>query len=310
MQWRTRKLQSDDEYWLVRGFLRTMFWNHERLELGWQVSRLDYWRWHLAANCATSEPPEECLYLWFDAEDKLTAIMHPQSKGEVHVSVDPWGDSTALLEDVLDAAESLYPTPHGEQQQLTIWSHELDATRQEYLEQRGYGLAMTGHESQWRQDLTKMTPGYLPAAGYRIRALGLEDELPARAWAAWRSFHPDEPDAAYGGWEWYRSIQRMPLYRRDLDLVAEAPDGSLAGFCTIWFDDATRTGRFQPVGIVPEHQRRGVGTALISEGQRRLRELGATLATVSGFDHAANDLFRKLFRDDALLYRRWQRIWS
>jgi hypothetical protein len=35
------------------------------------------------------------------------------------------------------------------------------------------------------------------------------------------------------GWRWYRDVQRAPLYRRDLDLVAVAPDGELAAFCTL-----------------------------------------------------------------------------
>src|SRR5690606_33802597 len=74
----------------------------------------------------------------------------------------------------------------------------------------------------------------------------------ARSWESWRAFHPDEPDAAYAGWEWYRNVQRLPLYRRDLDIVAAAADRELAGFCTLWYDGATRTGSFVPVGAAPE----------------------------------------------------------
>ncbi len=47
------------------------------------------------------------------------------------------------------------------------------------------------------------------------------------------------------------------LYRRDLDIVAVAPGGEIAGFCTIWYDDVTRTG-YEPVGVVPEYHRRGL----------------------------------------------------
>ncbi len=302
------KLQSDGDYWRVRTFLRDVFLSHERVGLGWQTARLDYWCWHVVDNCRACDPPKQCLYLWYDADDKLTAIMHPERLGEVHISVDPWGDSEALLEDILDAAEQLYATAEGDGHQLTVWSHELDTTRQDYLVVRGYTLR-GNHEFQWRQDLTQMTQTFKPASGYVIRSLGTTDELPARSWASWRAFHPDEPDSDYEGWAWYRNIQRIPMYRRDLDLVAQAPDGSIAGFCTAWFDDVTRTGLFEPVGIVPEHQRCGLGTALISEGQRRLRCLGATLATVGGYSEPANALYRRLFSGDALLYRPWKRTW-
>ena len=70
-------------------------------------------------------------------------------------------------------------------------------------------------------------------------------ELPARSWASWRAFHPDEPDEKYDhDWSWYQNIQAAPLYRRDLDLVAIAPGGEVAAFTTIWYDDVTRCGVF------------------------------------------------------------------
>jgi GNAT superfamily N-acetyltransferase len=81
----------------------------------------------------------------------------------------------------------------------------------------------------------------------------------------------------------YRAIQRCPLYRRDLDLVAVAPDGSLAGFATTWFDDTTRTGFFEPVGVHPGHRRRGLGQALLAEGMRLLAWLGADLAYTASY---------------------------
>ena len=112
------------------------------------------------------------------------------------------------------------------------------------------------------------------------------DELPARSWLSWKVFHPDEPDEKYQGWEWYKNVQRVPLYRRDLDIVAVAEDGELAAFCTVWFDDVTRTAVFEPIGTHPNHQKRGLGKAVMSEGLRRAQRLGATLATVSSYSTA------------------------
>ena len=56
----------------------------------------------------------------------------------------------------------------------------------------------------------------------------------------------------------YQNIQSAPLYRRDLDLVAIAPDGEIAAFTIIWYDDVTRCGYFEPVGTTPEQQRQGL----------------------------------------------------
>jgi ribosomal protein S18 acetylase RimI-like enzyme len=130
--------------------------------------------------------------------------------------------------------------------------------------------------------------------GYRVRALGDVTELPARSFLFWRAFHPDEPDDRYEGWEWYLNIQRAPLYRRDLDLVAVSPKGELVSLCTIWFDDVTRSGSFEPVGTDPDHQRRGLGKAVVHEGLRRLDKLGAVIAFVGSGSVEASEFYTSI----------------
>lgn len=134
-------------------------------------------------------------------------------------------------------------------------------------------------------------------------------ELPARSWLSWKVFHPDEPEEKYEGWEWYRNVQRVPLYRRDLDNVAVAPDGELAAFCTVWFDDVTRTAVFEPVGTHPNHRKRGLGKAVMTEGLRRAQRLGATLATVSSYDKAAHALYDSMGFTEFDLLEPWIKEW-
>jgi GNAT superfamily N-acetyltransferase len=135
------------------------------------------------------------------------------------------------------------------------------------------------------------------------------EELPARSWLSWKAFHASEPDDRYEGWEWYRNVQRAPLYRRDLDLVAVARDGELAAFCTLWFDEVTRTAAFEPVGTHPIHQRRGLGKAVMTEGLRRVRELGASLATVNSYSESAGSLYASLGFTSYDLSEPWIKEW-
>jgi mycothiol synthase len=191
-------------------------------------------------------------------------------------------------------AETQFATtqPDGSQR-LVLWVREDDGLRSDLLTRRGYVRGQQT-EHQRRRPLDRPIPDFQPAPGYTIRALGDERELPARSWVSWRAFHPDEPDEKYEGWEWYRNVQRAPLYRRDLDLVAVAPDGELAAFCTVWFDDVTRTAAFEPVGTHPSHQRRGLGRAVMAEGLRRAARLGATLMAVGSYSEAAGALYASL----------------
>ena len=102
-------------------------------------------------------------------------------------------------------------------------------------------------------------------------------------------------------------MQRAPLYRRDLDVVAVAPGGEVAAFGTVWFDDVLRTAAFEPVGTAPEHQRRGLGRAVMAEGLRRARRLGATMAYVSSYSPAAHALYAAAGFTQYALLERWEK---
>jgi ribosomal protein S18 acetylase RimI-like enzyme len=130
--------------------------------------------------------------------------------------------------------------------------------------------------------------------GYMIRSMGGASEYDARAWASWRAFHPDEPNHGFDGGDWYANLQSAPLYRRDLDIVAEAPNGEIAAFSTIWYDDVTRSAVCVLVGTVPGHQRRGLGKAVMIEGLSCLQSMCGTRAFANGFDPPANALYRSV----------------
>ena len=127
--------------------------------------------------------------------------------------------------------------------------------------------------------------------GYTVRSMGDVDEHPARNWASWQAFHPNEPVENFDrDWSWYANLQRCPLYRRDLDVVAVTPEGEIAAFCTALYDDATRSAVTKLVGTAAPYWRRGLGKALQFECFRRLQSLGCTRVFAKADDEIA-DLF-------------------
>ena len=156
-----------------------------------------------------------------------------------------------------------------------------------------------------------MTP--LPAradtGGYVIRALGDGVELLERCYASGLGFHDDDIHTARDNRDhpdWYRHIQSAPLYRRDLDLVAVAPDGAVAAFATIWFDDVSRTAYFEPVATVPAHRRHGLARAVMVEGLHRLQRIGCRVAFVGGYSQAANALYASVMGPDHDVSEPWE----
>lgn len=274
----------------MREFLRRIYTLDTNKQLTWSVVRFDYWRWHGVENIERF-PLDQVIFLWETEGGELAALLHPEGKGEAFLQVHPAYRSTRLEDEMLAVAEEhlAISMPDGSTR-LRVWSQAQDALRQSLLHQRGYQKGSLAEYQRW-QSLQGSLPGAQPPAGYTLRALGDRGELPARSWLSWIAFHPDEPPERYEGWEWYLNIQRIPLYRRDLDLVAVAEDGELAAFCTVWFDDVTRTGVFEPVGTARAHQRRGLGKALLCEGLRRLKHLGAIAASVGSYSEPAGALY-------------------
>ena len=306
-----RPYQTEDDFWRMREFLRQVFTINDRRAWSWHVARLDYARWHSLLNCA-NVTLNEIAYLW-EADDQMIAFLMPDGgRGEAHLCVHPSLRTAALEEEMLNTAEGhlCEVRPDGSRR-LCVWCPDCDYQRQGMLTLRGYQKG-NWPEHQWRRDLTQPIVDVPLAPGYTIRSVGDGLELLERCYASGLGFHEGDIKIAVDNRNdptWYRNIQTAALYRRDLDLVAIAPDGAIAAFCTIWLDDVTRSAYFEPVATIPSHQRRGLGKAVMTEGLRRLQRMGATLALVGGYSPEANALYRAVMGAEHELNEPWVREW-
>ena len=300
--------QGEVDYWRIREFLRRVSILNDRHDYAWSLLRWDYWRWHVNENIFKLNLPE-VISLW-ESDGQIVAVLNPDSPGEAFFQIHPASHENGLISEMLDAAEANLPSLKDDgKKELIVWVNETDDSTKHLFTERGYVRSKYLAEHMRRRFYTAPVPVPVLPAGYTLHALGDEDELPVRSWLSWKVFHPNEPDEDYQGWEWYKNVQRIPLYRRDLDILAVAPDGELAAFCTVWFDDVTRTAVFEPVGTHPEHQKRGLGKAVMAEGLRNAERLGATLATVSSYGKAAHALYESMGFTEFDLLEPWMKEW-
>jgi mycothiol synthase len=277
-----RPYQEEADYWAIRDFLRDVFLQNGRRQFSWPVARLDYWRWHVAANCGGC-PIEEGIFLWEDEDGRIVAVLACEELGHASLQVDPRFRTSELEEEMLSLAEERLCSigPSTGRRGIVTGLLEGDTLREGILRRRGYQPRPGSQAYDRYRDLTLPIPDVPMPVGYTIRPMTLDD-IESRSWASWRAFHPDDPDEDYRGHDWFLSVMKAPMYRRDLDLVAADENGAVVAFCTVWYDDVTRSGYYEPVGTMPEHQRRGLCTALLHEGMRRLVERGAIHACVGG----------------------------
>ncbi len=131
-------------------------------------------------------------------------------------------------------------------------------------------------------------PEVATAPGYTIRAVQGPEEAEAVG----------EVHAASFGSTWlpgqYRTLMSTPGYAAERELLAVAPDGSLAGFTVTWWDELNGVGLFEPVGVHPAHRRRGLGRSLLAAGMLHMRDGGLQRALVlyEGENPASGALYR------------------
>jgi GNAT superfamily N-acetyltransferase len=303
-----RNFRDEEDFWRMREFLRQTLLCNDLREKSWPVMRLDYWRWHCIENCKGCESMEKVSFLWETPDGRLAAVLNPEEAGQVFLHIHPDYQTEVLEQEMISFAEKTLSIKKEGKNAIAIWADSEVSQRQAVLAGRGYTRGRWV-ENQWRCELDAAIPQAHPAEGYIVRSLGPREELPARSWASWRAFHPDEPREAYQGWDWYLNIQRCPLYRRDLDIVAATASDEIASFATFWYDDATRTAYIEPVGTMPEHQRRGLARAVITEGLRRVQWMGAKRAFVGGYEPAANSLYSSVLSPACDRSEQWIKEW-
>jgi mycothiol synthase len=306
-----RRYESEADYRRIQNFLRQVFLLNDSRMLSWPVARLDYWRWHGIYNLGQGSL-ERDVFMWETEDGQIAAVLNCEEPGQTFLQVHPDYKSAELEEQMITQAEASLRVPSRRGGiALWLWTDGGDAQRIEILQKRGFTHMEAYDEHQWRRDLRLPIPNSEVKAGYTIRPLGDEAELPSRSWASWRAFHSGEPDEKYDSdWRWYLNIQAAPLYCNDLDLVAIAPTGEVAAFTTIWYDEATQSGCFEPVGCMPEHQRQGLARALMCEGMRRLKQYGATMCMTSGGSPHANGLYQAVLGPVYDIYQPWEKRWA
>ncbi|MCW3989226.1 MAG: GNAT family N-acetyltransferase [Candidatus Bathyarchaeota archaeon] len=222
----------------------------------------------------------EDIRIWEEegAQRRVMAVANPETKTIYFIQIRP-GHPT-LLDTIIRWIEthtaSKKPNP-AEEQKIHIINIGGDMEREAALRKRGfergpvYGILRV-------RDLDTPIPDAPVPEGFTIRSVrGREDYEKLAA----------NIRTVFGHGEWFTAdtlegIARGSFYIRDLDLVAEAPDGAIASFCTFRVDPVSRATELEPMGTHPDYRGLGLAKSLISEGMRRLKDYDPLLLYIDG----------------------------
>lgn len=296
--------------------LASRCWRADWPEQHFHAGDLDWWTVH-----AHGRTPglEGRIRLWFAGEPDATELVGfawfgPPSEADLLVL--PGHRGTALLgpmtDWVEDRAATFVATPESrlggldadgfvgavpdasiDRAGARVWMVASEQASVSALAELGYAVGpRTGlvHYCGTASELDLGTAADLPA-GYSIRTIGSAADLAGRVIAGHAAF----PGSTMTE-EKYRFCQTRPLYRPALDTIVVGPDGSVAAFALGWLDPLTVAVELEPVGVHPDHQRRGLGRAVCRATLRAAAGLGAQqiLIAAEADNPAANALYASL----------------
>jgi ribosomal protein S18 acetylase RimI-like enzyme len=163
--------------------------------------------------------------------------------------------------------------------QVVSTSRPCNPQRTAFLEQHGFRLGGQFPEVNLLRRLNDPIPTVTIPAGFQVRAMAEAGELESRVateravWLPWPvgDIHVED----------YDDFMRMPGYERELDIVAVAPDGTIASYANGWLDARNRIGDVGPVGAHPAYRRQGLTRAVMLECMRRMQARGMTRVILS-----------------------------
>ena len=107
------------------------------------------------------------------------------------------------------------------------------------------------------------------------------------------------------------ATRQAPGYRPQLELAA-VQDGRVFGaVCFGWVDLRNMVGELEPVGTHPGYRRRGLASALITEGFKRMHALGITKVFIaSGAEpNPSNRLYESLHPVEKQVFEHWVKVY-
>lgn len=225
--------------------------------------------------------------LWFD-DDKLIGGIWP-SGNIVDIFIHP--HKKGLFNEMISVGEKFVNSSISEEtkgSEIEWWIFEGDMELENVLKYRGYYKTDLYRTHRVFDYSLPIELQQLPK-GYTIRNFLDCDDISIFAELYKNYFKINLKENTL------RNFTQTPTYRRELDLVVTAPDGTIACVCTIRYDEKNKIGTFEPVACHPDHKRKGLGKAIMLEGLKRVRNLGANIVTVQTSDPKRNLPANKLY---------------
>lgn len=221
--------------------------------------------------------------LWFDANSQLVGFTFVDAYQNLYFEFDQKVLDDAIESEIMAWGEACIQRAmqeSGKTLTLDASCRDDDPQRRAFFERHGFVIEDIRSLHMVRSLHKPIRLPQLPA-GFRIRQAAGEQEVEALVTLHRAAFGTEHMTV-----EERLAMMRVPEYEPALDLLAVAPDGTLAAYCmcSISQEENKRTNRQEgytdPVATHPDYQRLGLAQALLLTGFRELKQHGMATAVL------------------------------
>lgn len=267
------------DYEKIMDFLTRLYLTNKDQQ-NWLPARWEYAEYLVSPLFQTRNYPDwtQSIGIWETAEGEIVGVANSENPDEnVFLQVHP--NYRGLTSRMLDWAESaLAKVSEDKGRLIAVWVADSDRYLQETLKSRGYQPSESC-EYLNVAELDRATGKVDLPEGYSIHSFQEGVDLAKRCECAAKAFSSTGLPLNV-----YNKLQQAPMYRPELDILTKYLGEEVTSFCTVWYDQRTNVGYFEPVGTHPGHQRKGLGRAVLLEGLQRLQKMRASRAYVGAWE--------------------------
>jgi len=282
----------------VSQFLTSIYPSVDR-QSNWLRARWEYMIYSVQSGLEDHLAP---IGIWEAGDEMVAMVNFEESLGEAYFHAHPAHNH--LKAEMLSHAEKSLCSVEDGKRRLALFVSEFDHELEAIATAAGYVKPVDSPYETSEFDIATASLDFSLPGGYRVTDRAEDNDLRRINRVLWRGFnHEGPPPEKYVAGR--ADVEKAPLYRPDLVVMIEAPDGDFASYCGIWYDPALQVAYVEPVATDPDYRRMGLGKAAVLEVIRRAAELGATRAIVG----SGQEFYQAIGFQRVFAYYPWQKEW-
>jgi len=257
-------------------------WRNGKPATAFEYSQLLYWTDHTQSHRNA---------IWEDNGNVIGFCWYDSKIGDVFFNIMPGYE--VITSDMIKYSQKRLCKKDGSLK-LNIYNGQKAII--EEAQRQGYKLI--GEYNEGIYDFSKNKLNYTLPLGYYFKPLSDCDRKELQN-ATWRGF--DNIGESEGGVETVYRFDTAPHRTPELDVVITNDKGEYVCYAMMWMMPENRLAYLEPFCTVPEHRRKGLAAAGLSELVRRTTPLGATHMT-----GGSNEFYFKVGYDPIIKLTKWE----